>query len=160
MPTFLSRKYDIDEISNSELELLTRPSAGQQVEMFSRAPSSRKINVYQLAEDDSGGKDEHLRKPGHFAAGSCNPFITRSSKLKIVSPFYFAHLVFFLFVVVVFREYETLFIGCHKLNLFLKKWRDLCNCAIIHWQKNVPALQLEPTSVHDNCQKSFLSAQL
>jgi hypothetical protein len=84
MPTFLSRKYDIDEISNSELELLTRPSAGQQVEMFSRAPSSRRINVYQLAEDDSGGKDEHLRKPGHFAAGSCNPFITRPSKLKIV----------------------------------------------------------------------------
>ncbi|CAM6041502.1 unnamed protein product [Sphagnum compactum] len=82
MPTFLSRKYDIDEISNSELELLTRPSAGQQVEMFSRAPSSRKINVYQLAEDDSGGKDEHLRKLGHFAAGSCNPF--SPSKLKIV----------------------------------------------------------------------------
>lgn len=25
---------------------------------------------------------------------------------------------------------------------------------------NVPALQLEPTSVHDNCQKSFLSGQL
>ncbi len=134
MPTFLSREYDIDEISNSELELPTRPSAGQQVEMFSRAPSSRRINVYQLAEDDSGGNDEHLREPGRFAAGSCNPFITRRSILKIVSPFYFARLVFFLFVVVVFREYETLFIGCHKLNLFLKKWRDSCNCAIIHWQ--------------------------
>ncbi|CAM6044249.1 unnamed protein product, partial [Sphagnum compactum] len=56
----------------------------QQVEMVSRAPSSRRINVYQLAEDDRGGNDEHLREPGRFAAGSCNPFITRRSILKIV----------------------------------------------------------------------------
>lgn len=160
MPTFLSRKHDIDEISNSEL-LLTRSSKGQQVEMFSRTPSFMKINVYQPAEDDSSGKDEHLRKPGHFAAGSCNPFITHPSKLNIVSPFYFAHLVFFFCL-------SLLFSGSMKpSSSAATSWISFSRngeiCATVPsstGNENVPALQLEPTAVHDNCQKRFLSAQL